>query len=107
MRLAVAVAADAEAYGAADLFQKGDASALNLCLHFAPLLVVSTLSQEGEHVVVVLFQTVCLGTDDGLRGAIGRKRAQGGNAVQNAADSKVLQAVLRDEAEGLEVYHNK
>ena len=66
--------------------------------------IVAAAAQEGEHVVVVLLQTFCLGADNGVR-AIGQEQAQVGNAVQDVSFGKGMQTVLQDEVERLGVYH--
>ena len=103
---AIKVAIKSEADGSARLHEKMNALTLYLCLHLAALFVVSSLTKEREHSVIVLFQTLRFGMKNGLRRAVGQKRAKCCDAVQNASFCKVLQAVLGDEAKCLGVYHH-
>ena len=103
---AIKVAIKSEADGSACLYEEMNALTLYLCLYLAALFVVSSLTKEREHSVIVLFQTLRFGMKNGLRRAVGQKRAKCCDAVQNASFCKVLQAVLGDEAKCLGVYHH-
>ena len=94
--LAVVVGGLAETDGAAGVLDEDGAPPLQLGLHFPSLLVVAPASQEGEHVVVVLFETLCAGSDNVFCSYVRQECMQGRNAVQNVALCKALQAFLRD-----------